>query len=42
MKKIPNPFDDIIDSKRVLREVKLLMHFKHDNLIIDLVYEIFI
>jgi serine/threonine protein kinase len=32
VKKIPNPFDDIIDAKRVLREVKLLMHFKHDNL----------
>ena len=31
IKKIPNAFEDIIDAKRVLREIKLLLHFKHDN-----------
>eukprot|EP00501_MAST-03F_sp_TOSAG23-6_P001149 GSMAST32.ASY1.ANO1.1192.1 assembled CDS len=38
VKKIPNPFDDIVSAKRVLREIKLLMHFQHDNLmnIIDI------
>eukprot|EP00501_MAST-03F_sp_TOSAG23-6_P002492 GSMAST32.ASY1.ANO1.2603.1 assembled CDS len=32
VKKIPHPFDDLYYAKRVLREIKLLMHFKHDNL----------
>jgi len=31
IKKIPKAFDDFIDAKRILREVKLLHHFKHDN-----------
>jgi len=32
IKKIPGAFNDIIDAKRVLREIKLLLHFDHDNL----------
>ncbi len=31
IKKIPNAFDDLIDAKRILREIKLLRHFNHDN-----------
>lgn len=26
-------FDDLIDAKRILREVKLLRHFRHENII---------
>jgi len=33
IKKIPKAFDDLIDAKRILREVKLLRHFKHENII---------
>lgn len=32
IKKIPKTFDDLVDAKRILREVKMLMHFKHPNL----------
>ena len=28
IKKITNAFDDLVDAKRILREVKLLHHFK--------------
>ncbi|GAB5368363.1 hypothetical protein AAMO2058_001312800 [Amorphochlora amoebiformis] len=33
IKKIPKVFDDLIDAKRVLREIKLLRHFKHENVV---------
>ncbi len=33
IKKITNAFADLIDGKRILREIKLLSHFKHDNII---------
>jgi len=33
IKKIPKAFEDLVDAKRILREVKLLRHFKHDNII---------
>jgi len=39
IKKIPNVFDDLIDAKRILREVKLLWHFQYENIVelVDLV-----
>eukprot|EP00761_Pharyngomonas_kirbyi_P013006 gb/GECH01013033.1/.p1 GENE.gb/GECH01013033.1/~~gb/GECH01013033.1/.p1 ORF type:complete len:353 (+),score=47.07 gb/GECH01013033.1/:1-1059(+) len=33
IKKIPKLFQDVVDGKRILREIKLLAHFKHDNVI---------
>ncbi|XP_047341399.1 mitogen-activated protein kinase homolog MMK2-like [Impatiens glandulifera] len=33
IKKIGNAFDNKIDAKRTLREIKLLCHMKHDNVI---------
>jgi len=34
IKKISNTFDDLIDAKRILREIKLLRHFNsHENVI---------
>jgi hypothetical protein len=33
IKKIPHMFDDIIDAKRILGEIKLLRHFQHENII---------
>lgn len=33
IKKIPKAFEDLIDAKRILREVKLLRHFRHENII---------
>lgn len=33
VKKITNAFADLIDGKRILREIKLLRHFKHENII---------
>merc|ERR1711937_226666 len=33
VKKIQNAFDDLVDAKRILREVKLLRQLKHDNII---------
>mmetsp|Transcript_66225 Transcript_66225/g.115453 ORF Transcript_66225/g.115453 Transcript_66225/m.115453 type:complete len:387 (+) Transcript_66225:208-1368(+) len=32
VKKITNAFDDLVDGKRILREVKLLRQFDHDNI----------
>lgn len=32
IKKIPGAFSDVIEAKRVLREIKLLLAFDHDNL----------
>ena len=31
IKKIGNAFDNIIDAKRTLREIKLLRHMDHEN-----------
>jgi len=31
IKKVQGTFDDLIDGKRILREVKLLRHFQHEN-----------
>ena len=33
IKKVHRAFDDAVGAKRVLRELKLLMHFDHDNVI---------
>jgi serine/threonine protein kinase len=33
IKKIPKAFDDLVDAKRILREIKLLRHFSHENII---------
>jgi len=33
IKKIPSAFDDLVDAKRILREVKMLHHFKHENVV---------
>lgn len=33
MKKITDAFNDLIDGKRILREVKLLRSFHHDNIV---------
>lgn len=33
IKKISNAFDNNIDAKRTLREIKLLLHLKHENVI---------
>ena len=33
IRKIPKAFEDTIDCKRLLREIKILRHFKHDNVL---------
>jgi mitogen-activated protein kinase 1/3 len=33
IKKVPNAFEDLIDAKRILREIKLLKYFDHENII---------
>ena len=33
IKKIVNPFEVLTTAKRTLRELKLLLHFKHDNVV---------
>ena len=33
IKKINTLFNDLVDAKRILREIKLLRHFKHENII---------
>ena len=33
IKKISNAFEDAIDCKRMLREMRLLQHFKHENVL---------
>ena len=33
IKKITNAFDDPVDAKRILREIKLLKFLKHDNIV---------
>ena len=33
VKKVGNAFEDLIDAKRIVREIKLLRYFKHDNIV---------
>lgn len=33
IKKIPNAFEDLVDAKRILREIKLLKYFDHENIV---------
>ena len=33
IKKVGNAFEDLIDAKRIVREIKLLRYFNHDNII---------
>lgn len=33
IKKIPNAFEDLIDAKRIIREIRLLRFFNHESLI---------
>lgn len=33
IKKVPRAFDDPVDAKRILREIKLMKKFKHENVI---------
>ena len=33
IKKIPKAFEDTVDCKRLLREIKILRHFKHENVL---------
>lgn len=33
IKKVPNAFEDLVDAKRILREIKLLKYFDHENII---------
>jgi tRNA A-37 threonylcarbamoyl transferase component Bud32 len=33
IKMIPRAFNDEIDAKRILREIKLMKHFQHDNIV---------
>lgn len=33
IKKIPKVFDDLVDGKRILREIKLLTYLEHENII---------
>jgi len=33
IKKVPNAFEDLIDAKRIVREIKLLQFFEHEDII---------
>ncbi|KAJ1460794.1 kinase-like domain-containing protein [Pelagophyceae sp. CCMP2097] len=33
IKKIPRAFDDLVDAKRILREIRLLRQFDHENIV---------
>jgi mitogen-activated protein kinase 1/3 len=33
IKKIPKAFKDLVDAKRVLREIKILKFFEHENIV---------
>jgi len=33
IKKVGNAFEDLIDAKRIVREIKLLRFFDHENII---------
>lgn len=41
IKKIGNAFDNIIDAKRTLREIKLLKHMDHENVGTKMIFWIF-
>lgn len=41
IKKIGNAFDNIIDAKRTLREIKLLRHMDHQNVSAHLLFPSF-
>mmetsp|Transcript_70294 Transcript_70294/g.161267 ORF Transcript_70294/g.161267 Transcript_70294/m.161267 type:complete len:490 (-) Transcript_70294:141-1610(-) len=38
VKKVPNAFEDLVDAKRIVREIRLLRHFNHENImkVVDL------
>lgn len=40
IKKITRAFDDLVDGKRIIRELKLLRHFRHENVVglLDLIH----
>jgi hypothetical protein len=38
IKKIPKAFEDLIDAKRIVREVKMLRHFHHENVRVPFVH----
>lgn len=33
IKKVPNAFHDLTDALRILREIRLLRHFNHENIV---------
>ena len=33
IKKVGNAFEDLVDAKRIVREIKLLRYFDHDNIV---------
>lgn len=33
IKKIPKAYEDLIDAKRIYREIKIMSSFKHENII---------
>jgi mitogen-activated protein kinase 1/3 len=33
IKKCPSAFEDLVDAKRIVREIRLLMHFNHENIV---------
>jgi serine/threonine protein kinase len=33
IKRLANIFEDVVDAKRVLREIYILRHLRHDNII---------
>ena len=44
MKKIANAFDNHLDAKRTLREIKLMKHLNHENVChaAYLIYDLFV
>ena len=41
IKKIGNAFDNKIDAKRTLREIKLLLHMDHENVHVSFYLKVF-
>lgn len=33
IKKVPNAFNDLTDALRILREIRLMRHFRHENIV---------
>lgn len=33
IKKVQNAYEDLVDAKRIVREIKLLKNFDHDNMV---------